>query len=93
MEIEWADRIKTLPPYLFAEIDKKKQQLIEKGIDVIDLGVGDPDIPTPTRIIEALHKSSLKSENHRYPSYTGLLSFRNEVASWYKKRFNVDEDL
>jgi LL-diaminopimelate aminotransferase len=90
MEIEWADRIKTLPPYLFAEIDKKKQQLIEKGIDVIDLGVGDPDIPTPTRIIEALHKSSLKSENHRYPSYTGLLSFRNEVASWYKKRFNVD---
>ena len=90
MEIRWADRIKTLPPYLFAEIDAKKEKLIEKGVDVIDLGVGDPDIPTPTRIIEALHKSSLKSENHRYPSYTGLLSFRNEVASWYKKRFNVD---
>ena len=59
MEIRWSDRIKNLPPYLFAEIDAKKDKLIEKGIDVIDLGVGDPDIPTPNRIIEALHKLSL----------------------------------
>ncbi|MEE2701531.1 MAG: LL-diaminopimelate aminotransferase [Thermodesulfobacteriota bacterium] len=90
MEIRWSDRIRNLPPYLFAEIDAKKDKLIEKGIDVIDLGVGDPDIPTPNRIIEVLHKSSLNPENHRYPSYAGMMSFRNEVASWYKKRFNVN---
>ena len=54
MNITWADRINNLPPYLFAEIDAKKQALIDKGVDVIDLGVGDPDIPTPARIIKAL---------------------------------------
>tara|TARA_B100000579_G_scaffold437414_1_gene466654 strand:+ start:24361 stop:25524 length:1164 start_codon:yes stop_codon:yes gene_type:complete len=90
MKIDWSDRIKNLPPYLFAEIDAKKDSLIEKGIDVIDLGVGDPDIPTPRRIIDALHSSSLNPENHRYPSYAGMMSFRNEVASWYKRRFDVE---
>ena len=89
MKISWSDRIKNLPPYLFAEIDAKKDSLLAKGVDVIDLGVGDPDIPTPTRIINALHKSSLNPENHRYPSYAGMMSFRDEVASWYKKRFDV----
>tara|TARA_B100001996_G_scaffold382512_1_gene374533 strand:+ start:435 stop:1598 length:1164 start_codon:yes stop_codon:yes gene_type:complete len=90
MKIDWSDRIKNLPPYLFAEIDAKKDSLIEKGIDVIDLGVGDPDIPTPQRIIDALHASSLNPDNHRYPSYAGMMSFRNEVASWYKRRFDVE---
>tara|TARA_Y100001970_G_scaffold294241_1_gene449012 strand:+ start:13606 stop:14769 length:1164 start_codon:yes stop_codon:yes gene_type:complete len=90
MKIDWSDRIKNLPPYLFAEIDAKKDSLIQKGIDVIDLGVGDPDIPTPRRIIDALHSSSLNPENHRYPSYAGMMSFRNEVASWYKRRFDVE---
>ncbi len=51
MEIKWAKRIEELPPYLFAEIDRKKNEIIEKGVDVIDLGVGDPDIPTPDHII------------------------------------------
>ena len=90
MKIDWSDRIKNLPPYLFAEIDAKKDALIDKGIDVIDLGVGDPDIPTPKRIIDALHSSSLNPENHRYPSYAGMMSFRDEVATWYKRRFNVE---
>ena len=90
MKIDWSDRIKNLPPYLFAEIDAKKDSLLEKGVDVIDLGVGDPDIPTPKRIIDELHRSSLNPENHRYPSYAGMMSFRNEVASWYKRRFNVE---
>ncbi len=90
MKINWSDRIKNLPPYLFAEIDAKKDSLLQKGVDVIDLGVGDPDIPTPKRIINALNESSNNPENHRYPSYAGMMSFRNEVASWYKNRFNVD---
>ncbi|MBT4435323.1 aminotransferase class I/II-fold pyridoxal phosphate-dependent enzyme, partial [bacterium] len=89
MNIEWSDRIKNLPPYLFAEIDAKKDALLAKGVDVIDLGVGDPDIPTPIRIINALHQSSLNPDNHRYPSYAGMMSFRDEVATWYKKRFDV----
>ena len=58
MNIKWADRIEKLPPYLFAEIDKKKNELKDKGVDVIDLGVGDPDRPTPGRIIEALYKAA-----------------------------------
>ena len=90
MNIQWSDRISNLPPYLFAEIDAKKDALIKKGVDVIDLGVGDPDIPTPERIIKALHQASLNPDNHTYPSYAGMMSFRNEVAAWYKKRFNVD---
>ena len=55
MDIQWSNRIKNLPPYLFAEIDAKKQALLDKGVNVIDLGVGDPDIPTPDRIISALN--------------------------------------
>ncbi len=90
MEVVWADRIDKLPPYLFAEIDAKKNEFISKGIDVIDLGVGDPDIPTPDHIIEALKKSSENPVNHQYPSYVGMLSFREAVSNWYKKRFDIE---
>ena len=76
MEIKWAKRIEELPPYLFAEIDRKKNELIEKGVDVIDLGVGDPDIPTPDHIIESLREAAGNPEHHRYPSYVGMLSFQ-----------------
>lgn len=92
MEIKWADRINELPPYLFAEIDAKKEEIIAKGVDVIDLGVGDPDIPTPDHIIEALNRASKNPENHVYPSYVGMISFREAVANWYKTRFNVELD-
>ena len=92
MNIKWADRINNLPPYLFAEIDAKKQGLVDKGVDVIDLGVGDPDIPTPQRIIDTLNKSSQNPNNHRYPSYAGMQSFREEVATWYSRRFGVKTD-
>ena len=92
MDVKWASRIAGLPPYLFAEIDAKKNELIKKGVEVIDLGVGDPDIPTPDFIIEALKVGAEDPENHRYPSYQGMRSFRVAVADWYKERFNVDLD-
>lgn len=90
MKIKWAKRIEELPPYLFAEIDKKKNILIERGVDVIDLGVGDPDIPTPGHIIDALNSAAKDPANHVYPSYIGMMAFREAVSDWYKKRFNVD---
>lgn len=92
MEIKWAKRIAELPPYLFAEIDRKKNEMIEKGADIIDLGVGDPDIPTPSHIIEALKNASEDPANHRYPSYIGMLSYRKAASDWYKKRFGVELD-
>ncbi len=87
-----ADRLAALPPYLFAEIDRVKAEVKARGVDIISLGIGDPDIPTPDCIIEALYESAKKPENHQYPSYVGLLSYRKAVADWYKTRFGVDLD-
>ena len=92
MKFTLAERIRKLPPYLFAEIDRKKQEKIDQGVDVIDLGVGDPDMPTPEPIVEAAKKALEKPENHRYPSYVGMMAFREAVARWYKRRFGVDLD-
>lgn len=90
--IEYATRIKTLPPYLFAAIDKMKQEAIARGVDIINLGVGDPDLPTPAPIIERLKTAAAEPRNHQYPSYEGMLSFRQSIAGWYKRRFNVALD-
>ncbi len=90
--LEYAQRIKALPPYLFAQIDQKKREKLSQGVDLIDLGVGDPDIPTPKPIVEAMQKAVEKPEHHRYPSYEGMLSFRQAVADWYKRRFGVELD-
>ncbi|MBF0225602.1 MAG: LL-diaminopimelate aminotransferase [Desulfobacterales bacterium] len=90
--MEKSERLKTLPPYLFKEIDRQKDEVRKKGVDIIDLGVGDPDIPTPKHIIEALNKASHEPKNHKYPSYSGMYEFNNAVARWYKRRFNVDLD-
>ncbi|HAK88154.1 MAG TPA: LL-diaminopimelate aminotransferase [Nitrospiraceae bacterium] len=92
MNIRLADRVKTLPPYLFATIDKMKQDALSKGIDLIDLSIGDPDIPTPSHIVNAMKKAVENPAHHRYPSYEGMLSYRQAVADWYKKRFNVSLD-
>ena len=88
----YADRIKNLPPYLFAGIDKAKQEARARGVDVIDLSVGDPDLPTPDHIVQALKRAVDDSSNHQYPSYEGKLAFRKAVADWYKKTFDVDLD-
>ncbi|MFH1380892.1 MAG: LL-diaminopimelate aminotransferase [Candidatus Omnitrophota bacterium] len=91
-DIEQSDRLQKLPPYLFVEIDKAKRRALEEGKDVIDLGVGDPDQPTPKFILEAIHKASLNPENHRYPTNKGFFELRIEIARWYKARFNVELD-
>ena len=87
--IEVATRIKTLPPYLFAAIDKMKQEAIARGVDIINLGIGDPDLPTPAPIIDSLAQAAKNAKHHQYPSYEGMLAFRTAVADWYKRRFNV----
>ena len=87
-----AERLASLPPYLFAAIDKAKEEVRAKGLDIISLGIGDPDLPTPNFIIEALCKAARDPANHQYPSYVGLLSFRQAVADWYLRRFGVSLD-
>ena len=84
-----ASRIEIIPPYLFARIDKKKAEARSKGIDLIDFGIGDPDIPTPARIVERMKKAVEDPRNHRYPSYEGMFEFRKAVADWYLTRFGV----
>ena len=81
-----------LPPYLFARIEKKIEEAREQGIDVINLGIGDPDQPTPRHIIDVMAKSIYDSPNHQYPSSAGLPRYREAVAGWYKKRFGVELD-
>ncbi len=92
MKFEKARRIRELPPYLFAEIDRRKRDALAKGVDLIDLGIGDPDIPTPAPIVERLKIAAGTAVNHRYPSSSGLLEFREAVASWYETRFGVKLD-
>jgi len=87
-----AERLKKLPPYLFKEIDRKKAAVKARGVDIIDLGVGDPDLPTPSHIVEALKKAVDNSAHHRYPSYSGMMEFKEAVAQWYKGRFGVNLD-
>ncbi len=90
MDFEESERLKSLPPYLFAEIDKVIKKKRTEGFDVINLGIGDPDIPTPPEIIDVLCREANKPENHRYPSSYGLKFFKEAVARFYYKRFNVD---
>jgi len=87
-----AQRIQTIPPYLFAEIDKKKEEAIKRGVDIINLGIGDPDQPTPNNIIEKLRESVKDPKTHDYPPYEGTAEFRQAVALWYKNSFGVDLD-
>jgi LL-diaminopimelate aminotransferase len=89
ISVEPAKRVKDLPPYLFATIDKMKEKAVSRGIDLIDMSIGDPDIPTPKHIVESMRKAVKNPAHHQYPSYVGMLSFRQAVADWYKKRFNV----
>jgi LL-diaminopimelate aminotransferase len=87
-----ATRIESLPPYLFAELDRKVAAKRAEGVDVISLGVGDPDLPTPEHVVEAMREAVRDPATHRYPSYWGSLEFRSAVAAWYRRRFGVELD-
>jgi LL-diaminopimelate aminotransferase len=88
----YASRMSNLPPYLFARIDEMKAEQQKKGVDIIDLGVGDPDLPTPPHIVASLCEAAKNPENHHYPSYVGMPAYRSAVADWYKQRFGVTLD-
>ncbi len=92
MPFKYADRLGKLPEYLFAELDRIKSAHIARGEDIIDLGVGDPDTPTPQEVVEALISSSRDPANHTYPSYSGMDRFRQAAAAWFNKRFDVGLD-
>ncbi len=87
-----ADRFKELPVHLFAEVDRMKREAIAQGKDVIDLGVGDPDIPTPKPIIDACVKALNNPVNHRYPYQTGSMNYREAIVRFFKKRYGVTLD-
>ncbi|OGX38537.1 MAG: LL-diaminopimelate aminotransferase [Omnitrophica WOR_2 bacterium RIFCSPHIGHO2_02_FULL_52_10] len=91
-KIEFSDRLKNLPPYLFVEIDKAKKAAVAQGRDVINLGIGDPDLPTHPHIVEAMQKAVADGANHHYALDTGLPEFRQEIARWFLTRFGVSLD-
>jgi LL-diaminopimelate aminotransferase len=92
VQIKLAARLGLLPPYLFAELDRLKKEVQQRGIDVISLGIGDPDLPTPDFIVSRLQKAAADPVNHRYPDYEGLERFRAAAVGWYRRRFEVRLD-
>ncbi|MEG2213215.1 MAG: LL-diaminopimelate aminotransferase, partial [Clostridiales bacterium] len=87
-----AKRVQTIPPYLFADIERQIDEAKSAGADIISLGIGDPDLPTPAPIIKALQIAAEDQVNHQYPSSQGMISYRRAVADFYQKRFRVDID-
>jgi LL-diaminopimelate aminotransferase len=87
-----AKRVESLPPYLFAEISRKIAAKRAEGHDVVTFGIGDPDIPTPKHIIDALHRAVDDPTNHRYPESEGLPELRQAISDWYQRRFEIRFD-
>ena len=92
MKFPVAERLGALPAYPFAEIDRAKAEALKRGVDVVDLSIGDPDLPTPEPIVAAMEQAVRDPANHRYPSYAGMGEFRLAVAGWYRRRFGVELD-
>jgi LL-diaminopimelate aminotransferase len=90
--MEFAERLKKVPPYLFVEIDRLKNEKLKKGADIIDLGIGDPDLPTPSEIVEVAKKALENPAFHRYPSNQGSEFFRKSCANYMKRRFGIEFD-
>lgn len=88
--MEISNRLKAIPPYLFAELDKKRAAVAARGVDVINLGIGDPDQPTPAHIVAAMQEALNNPVNHHYPPFGGLKEYRQAAAAWCKKRFGID---
>ncbi|MDR5709003.1 MAG: LL-diaminopimelate aminotransferase [Armatimonadota bacterium] len=87
-----SQRLQRIPPYLFAELDRRKEELERKGVEVVSLAVGDPDLPTPEHIVRALQEAVKDPATHPYPPYAGTRGFREAVAGWYTRRFGVPLD-
>jgi LL-diaminopimelate aminotransferase len=90
--VKFAKRLDAVPPYLFAELERKIAEAARAGVDVISLGIGDPDLPTPPAVIEALIESARDPRTHQYPSNQGTAEFRQAAASFYRDRFGVELD-
>ena len=87
-----ASRLTTVPPYIFADIDRKKEEALAKGVDIISLGIGDPDLPTFPNIVKKMQEAVADPKNHDYPPYTGTKEFRTAASEYYRKRFGVEID-
>ena len=87
--MEVADRLKSIPPYVFAEIGKKARAIAQTGVDVINLGIGAPDQPTPRHIVDAMHEAIEKPANHQYPPFGGTPQYKEACANWANKRFGI----
>jgi len=85
-------RMVRLPPYVFQVVDTLKMELRRKGEDIIDMGMGNPDIPTPKHIVDKLVEAARKERNHRYSASAGIRKLREAIAAWYKRRFDVEVD-
>jgi len=95
MTLDWispADRLQTLPPYVFARLDELKARAREQGLDLIDLGMGNPDGATPQPVVEAAVAAIQNPANHGYPPFEGTASFRRTITKWYSRRYNVELD-
>ena len=90
--MRFSKRLDQIPPYLFVKIEEKKEALQKRGVDIIDFGIGDPDLPTPFHIVKIMQEILPTKEAANYPTSKGELSFRKAVANWYKRRFQVDLD-
>lgn len=87
--MQFAKRLEKIPPYLFAEIDRKRDEMLAKGVDIINMGVGDPDRPTPDHIVQAMHAAIDDPATHNYPPYQGTKDFRAAAVQWMERRFGV----
>jgi len=95
MNLDWispAERLKSLPPYVFARLDELKARAREQGLDLIDLGMGNPDGATPQPVVEAAIGALQNPAHHGYPPFEGTASFRSAITSWYKRRYEVELD-
>ncbi|MBE9051123.1 pyridoxal phosphate-dependent aminotransferase [Nostocales cyanobacterium LEGE 11386] len=89
--MQLAKRLEKIPPYLFAEINRKREELVAQGVDIINLALGDPDKPTPAQIIQVMHEAIDDASTHNYPPYQGTQEFREAVTKWMERRFGVTQ--